>query len=540
MRKWRIEGWLDGELTGEVTAVDTGAEHSGGGVAVAGDSGDSGEHDVFEREPRWREFWDDTGEQASLRGDTGETEVLGEVSAAGAAAARVDELAGVSSRRLWAWACLIALLGVAARVGWYLYFENDFEWRLGPYGVEYLGQAVSYMQSAIGNPAAGSQAPAWREMLPPGYALFLAAVFQPFGAQEAFAQGDGPMMAVRVVQWLMLGGVTLMTFALARRVLFGWVALVPAVLVTISIAMVDLPSLLANETLLVFLLTAAVLLLVKANEAVGRDRVGLVLLAGLALSYAVLTQPRLVLVVPFAVVWLWRSQGARLGIALAVLALLLPAGWVVRNYAVFDRVVPVSPAGHASVYNDNVDPVGGTGTVERAAPPECPRTQLLTGAITQRFTWANCMRAAGVDEIAAHPADSALAVPDRIAALYSPWNPTRARGFYSTPHWDYHYLIPAATRSDDTFRRVDRTLNYVWVAGYILLVMLGVLVLWAEGPRSSARMIALPLIALPLIHLILHAENRFRVPFLPLALIAVTLGAMTAWDALRRDARPAR
>lgn len=543
MRKWRIEGWLDGELTGEITTVEAGSEQRGG-VAVAGDtdeSGISGEHDVFEREPRWREFWDDTGEREPLGGDTGETEVLGEAGEAGAGAAttaaRVDELAGVSSRRLWAWACVIALLGVAARVGWYLYFESDFEWRLGPYGMEYLGQAVSYMQGGIGNPEAGSQAPAWREMLPPGYALFLSGVFQPFGAQEAFAMGDGPMTAVRVVQWLMAGGVTLMTFALARRVLFGWVALVPAVLVTASIALVDLPSLLANETLLAFLLTAAVLLLVKANEAEGRDRVGLVVLAGLALSYAVLTQPRLVLVVPFAAVWLWRSVGARFGVALAILAVLLPAGWVVRNYAVFDRLVPVSPAGHASVYNDNVDPVGGTGTVERAAPPECPRSQLLSGALTQRFTWARCMQAAGFDEIAAHPADSALAVPDRFAALYSPWNPTRARGFYSTPHWDYHYLIPAETLSNETFKRVDRTLNYVWVAGYILLVLLGVLVLWAEGPRSGARIIALTLISLPLIHLVLHAENRFRVPFLPMAMIAVTLGAMTFWEALRRDSR---
>jgi hypothetical protein len=207
---------------------------------------------------------------------------------------------------------------------------------------------------------------------------------------------------------------------------------------------------------------------------------------------------------------------------------------------IFDRIVPISPYGHASVYTDNVEPVGGTGTVERAAPPECPRTQLLTGPVDQRFDWVDCMRSAGFEEIADHPGESAYAVPDRVAALFSPWNPTRARGEYATPHWDYHYLIPAQTLQDETFRRVDRALNYVWVGGFILLVVLGVWVLWAEGPRSSARMIALPLVALPLIHLVLHAENRFRLPFLPLALIALTLGAITAWDLLRRDIRGSR
>lgn len=538
MRKWRVQGWLDGELTGEITAIDSSADERGaGGVAVAGDSG---EHDVFEREPRWREFWEDTGEREAALGESGETEALpaaaGRAGVAEASAA-ADELAGVDARRLWTWAVLVALLGVAARAGWYFMFEDDFTWRLGPSGMEYLGQAVGYMQGALTDPAIGPAAPAWREMLPPGYGLFLAGIFQPFGAQEAFAQADGPMLAVRAVQWLLAGGVTLMTFALARRVLFGWAALAPAVLVTASMALVDLPSLLANETLLAFLLTACVLLLVKAREAeAGRDRVSLVLLAGILFSYMLITQPRLVLLLPLAAIWLGRSTRVRVGVAFAVLALLMPAGWMARNYALFDQVVPVSPTGHASVYTDNVDPVGGSGTDPYATPVECPRSQLLMGPIEQRFGWVSCMRREGFGQVAAHPDQSALAVPDRVAALASPWNPTRARGEYAVPHWDYHYLIPQATLADETFRRVDRTLNYVWVGGYILLVAVGLFVLWAEGPRSSARIIAWTVISLPLVHIVLHAENRFRVPFLPMAMIALTLGAMTAWEALRRDA----
>lgn len=520
MRKWRIEGWLDGELTGEITAVDT-------------DAPSAAPTQVFEEEPRWSEFWD-TGESTGEFESTGTTGE-GAPIAPPPPTASVEELAGISAKRLWTWACIVALLGVVARAAWYFNFQDEFAWRLGPDGMTHLNQAVGYMLGGIGNPEAGSLSPAYREFLPPGYPLFLSAIFQPFGSQEAYALGEGPLLAVRIVQWLMAGGLTLMTFALARRVLFGWAALVPAVLVTLSAGLLDLPNLLASETLLAFLLCGSLLLLVKAREIDGRDRGLLVLLAGLAFSYALLTQPRIVLLLPFAAIWLGRNLNVKFGAAFAIVALALPVGWIVRDYVLFDEFVPVSIAGQVAVYTDNVEPVGGSGTVARAAPAECPRTQLLVSPLEYRFNWARCMQAAGVDEIAAHPGDSALAVPDRVAALFSPWNPTRARGNYSVPHADYHYLVPAATRTDSTFRQIDRTLGYVWVAGYIALLIVGLATLLVEGPLSPARLIALPLLTLPLIHLVLHAENRFRLALLPFALIALTLGALTAWDALKPD-----
>ncbi|MBK5230320.1 MAG: hypothetical protein JJE27_04010, partial [Thermoleophilia bacterium] len=64
----------------------------------------------------------------------------------------------------------------------------------------------------------------------------------------------------------LVGATTWMTFALARRVLFGVTALLPPLILTASIALIDVPNLFADETLLAFLLTASVLLLVKAHE----------------------------------------------------------------------------------------------------------------------------------------------------------------------------------------------------------------------------------------------------------------------------------
>lgn len=532
MRKWRIEGWLDGELTGEITAVDI--DEQGRRVPV---SLETAEREVFGRPPRWQEFWEGapataTDETEVLRPSAFEDDWLPELGDDGAQLS-ASELVGVSAKRLWSWAIVIALLGVAARAFWYFKFQDEFGWRLGPQGMSYLGQAVAYMSGGITDGLAGNLPSAYREVAPPGYALFIAALMEPFGSQQAYLQADAPMMTVRVVQWLMAGGITLMTFALARRVLFGWSALVPAVLVTASVALVDLPSLLANETLLAFLVCATVLLLVKAGEHQGRARGWLVAASALTYSYALLVQPRVILLLPFAAFWIGRVARARAGVGFALIALLLPAGWIARDYVLFDEIVPISIAGQAALYQDNVMPIGGIGTESRAVPPQCPRSEIVTAPLAARFAWARCMQAAGIDQIIAHPAKSAQAVPDRIAALYSPWNPTRARGQYATPHWDYHYLVPLATRQDTTFMKVDRILNYIWVGGFIALVLLGIGSLWVEGPLSSARMIALPLLTLPLVHLFWHGENRFRLAFLPMALIAVTLGAIAAAEVLR-------
>ncbi|MBJ7348807.1 MAG: hypothetical protein JHC87_09590, partial [Thermoleophilaceae bacterium] len=468
MRKWRIEGWLDGELTGEISAVDI--DEQGRRVPV---SLETAEREVFGRPPRWQEFWEGaptaaTDETEVLRPSAFEDDWLPELDAESQQLS-ASELVGVSAKRLWAWAFVLALLGIGARMFWYFQFQDEFAWRLGPQGMSYLGQAVAYMSGGITDGLAGNLPSAYREVAPPGYALFIAALMEPFGAHQAYLQSDAPLMTVRAVQWLMAGGITLMTFALARRVLFGWSALVPAALVTASVALVDLPSLLANETLLAFLVCAAVLLLVKAGENQGRARGWLVTASALTYSYAVLVQPRVILLLPFAAFWIGRVARARAGVGFVLLALLLPAGWVARDYVLFDEIVPISIAGQAALYQDNVMPIGGIGTEARAVPPECPRSQIVTAPVAARFAWARCMQTAGIDQILAHPAKSAQAVPDRIAALFSPWNPTRARGQYATPHWDYHYLVPIATRRDTTFMKVDRILNYIWVGGFIAL-----------------------------------------------------------------------
>ncbi|HEV7918928.1 MAG TPA: hypothetical protein VGO97_05055 [Solirubrobacterales bacterium] len=447
----------------------------------------------------------------------------------GARAKQRDPLA----RRLWTYAILITLLGIAARAAWYINFKEDFFFRLGPDGSTYLTQAESYLAGAITDPDASVLSSIYREVFPPGYPLFLAGILKLFPAADVLGQREYVLATVRVVQWALAGATTLMTFALARRVLFGYSALIPPLIVTASIAMTDFPNLFAYETLLAFLLTGSLLLLVKAKEdQSGRNTQVFILLAGLAFSYGVIVQPRILIALPFIVIWSARAFNRRSALLLLIAGLLLPAGWVARNYAVFHEFVPISINGQASVYLDNVDPVGGDGFTPRAAPLECPRSELMSPELSRHFEWARCMQAAGFNEIIEHPGANARAIPDRLAALISPWNATQARGAYNSGVWDYHDVVPAKTREGPTFKAIDETALIVWLAIYSILIIAGVATLWVEGPASIARLIAIPLLTLPVVHLIFHAENRFRVPLLPIIAIASTLGLLNIAELL--------
>ncbi|MBI5309645.1 MAG: hypothetical protein HZB14_01250 [Actinobacteria bacterium] len=500
-----------------------------------------------------------------------------------------------SSRELWLIAGLLALLGLAGRIAWYKHYNDALFLRVGPDGMTYFNQAVDQMREIYGVSGGEPVAAVYRDYLPPGYPLFLATLWKLVPLHGVIGEREfwiAAVRAARVAQWLLAAGVTLMTFALARRVLFGYSALLPPLLITASIAMVDVPNLLAAETLLAFLLTATVLLLVKARENAvqaerraaaereraatrgepieetvvlddlddfepldeaedqsrwaaldeppsaesGRDWTGLcVLLAGFGLSYAVLVQPRFALLIPFAAAWTLRALPKGQTAVFVVVALLLPGGWIARDYAEQSRILPLSIGAQAAVYEDNVDPIGGDGTSGGAAPPACPRVMLASGDDAERQEWADCMLTQGIDQITAHPRDSLAAVGDRLAAMLSPWNSDYARGPYSSDLFSYPELVPRATLDDPAYATTRDWLNVLWILIYAALLLAGALAMWAEGPGSDARLMTLPLISLPIATFVYHGENLHRLPLLPLVTIAISLGLLHLGERLLRN-----
>lgn len=115
-----------------------------------------------------------------------------------------------------------------------------------------------------------------------------------------------------------------------------------------------------KELLVAFLLPAAILAYIEAARARGRGRRGLSLLvlSGLCLGYAGLTQPATLL---FGIILpgydvLARAPGRealfRLGVA-GLIAVMTVMPWTVRNYLIHDAFIPVNTAGGIVFYSAN-------------------------------------------------------------------------------------------------------------------------------------------------------------------------------------------
>ena len=55
-----------------------------------------------------------------------------------------------------------------------------------------------------------------------------------------------------------------------------------------------------------------------------------------------------------------------------------------------------------------------------------------------------------------------------------------------------------------------------------------------KEPGSPARLMAMPMIALPIALLAYHGENLHRLPLLPFISISITLGMLSLVEALKR------
>lgn len=115
-----------------------------------------------------------------------------------------------------------------------------------------------------------------------------------------------------------------------------------------------------KELLVAFLLPAAILAYVEAARARGSGRQGLsfLVLSGLCLGYAGLTQPATLLfgiILPgFDVMARARGRDAlfRLGIV-GFIAVMVVIPWTVRNYLIHDAFIPVNTAGGIVFYSAN-------------------------------------------------------------------------------------------------------------------------------------------------------------------------------------------
>jgi len=179
---------------------------------------------------------------------------------------------------------------------------------------------------------------------PPGYSLFLSTVYWPTGRS---------LGAVRMVQAVLDAITCLMVYVLARRMFGARVALIATGFSIFSLGQIYASRLILAETLVTFLLVLAVLLL---HKGLARPNRFALVGAGVVFGLGTLTKGT-VLLSPFLVGWvIWRASQNNARAALrqwAVVILcfgltLLP--WIVRNYFVHNRFVPVTTKVGRNVY----------------------------------------------------------------------------------------------------------------------------------------------------------------------------------------------
>jgi len=383
--------------------------------------------------------------------------------------------------RLWGWCAFIVLVGIAARVVWFMEFEYEL-----PFAIE-NSPGNGHLWALVVSLSEG--APSSFELtraFGPGYGGLVRGLRELAGGSGASAHAL--MLNLLVVQTGLIALATLLTFALSRRVLFGFTALVPPILVTMSIALIELPGGLAPQIPLMFLVILGIwqvtILREKLPNGTNPKLVLLTISAGFTLGAAILFNPAVLLLVPFVLWWAFRGLGSDHAVLLLVAVVLLPASW----FAVI-------------------------------------QTQTANGIPTDQAS-------AWIQQDAGNLPDSLETLGNRVYSIATPWNARFARGTYSSTNWNYEWILPLSVRSDSNYQAITRGLVAVFMITSVVLILLGLLALFAEGAGSAARLLALPVVTLPFATILSADGNTLRIAALPFLMIALTLG--WAWIDERR------
>lgn len=245
------------------------------------------------------------GKQSSARGEHSHVD----------AADSPRALDSATPQKLWIYAVLIALVGVVLRWWWYVEFQD------GVVAFDFGRADWAFWEQSVGQADAGPYAAG--ELLTPVAG----------DSMRLVSELTSRAQVIEVWAWIqnaMIAVTTLATFAISRRVLFGWVALVPALLLTLNPPLAELASWPSEYVLLMSFMAWAVLLLCIAQEQAAREAADrrialLVVVAGLLIGLAVLTHLAAWLFLLPVLWWAFRGIDRSWGVVLVLAALLLPA-----------------------------------------------------------------------------------------------------------------------------------------------------------------------------------------------------------------------
>ena len=392
---------------------------------------------------------------------------------------------------------LLAVLGLALRVAYVLLTEGgplrgdapeyDLSARLAADGMWF------YTDRPYGIVHEGM----WKA---PVYPAFLGVVYEVFGPSPT---------AAALIQALLGPVVTVLVWALARRLFDTQVALVSAAVATFY------PNLWLWQVEMLpegFALPLALIVMILVLERdPSRPRAAVV---GAVMGFSLLVRPTQFFLFALVLAAWWIAAGARRGLALTALSILVAglvvAPWTVRNYLVADDFIPISMQDAAAygtfndeAANDSRLPYAWRAFTARERDLFDPRTPLPDGELRR------ALQRRAADYIADHPFSL-------LEAFY--WN-----GLSRT--WDIRR--PAHVLNEADFENRSRSITAVGLGIYWLTLGLA---LWGMWKWRRRRSLVIPLLAAALAGSVVFttvAFSRYRQPLEPVLVILAVAAALS-------------
>ena len=340
----------------------------------------------------------------------------------------------------------------------------------------------------------------------PGFPFFIAAVYLLCGVHP---------FAVLIVQCLLGAATCGLVGLLARRLAGERAGLIAAALTAFYPYGVYYCAFFLRETLVCFLFSAALLLLLRFLD---EPRPAAALAAGLVSGLCAVTFSSWLLItgaLALAAAGL-ALRRARLAAALLLAAwALFPGAWTLRNYAVFGRFIPGSTLAGFNFYTALIVPEDLRGTpreieIEQADPKWSAAQGLLPYYLMDDGRQQEAFMKAAKEHIRAHPGQYLAHVVRQAAKLWR---------FYPYPRQYPHSY------------RLIKTASLLSDGWLIPLGLLGLVLFWRRS--GDARFYAIVLLLGTGVYALVSAIVRYRLPMmLPLiALSAATLAK--AWERRR-------
>jgi len=195
----------------------------------------------------------------------------------------------------------------------------------------------------------------------PLYTYFLAGAYKFLPAGERY-------LVIMLFQAVLASFVPVFSYLIARRVFSPRVAALAGIFVALNYFLAITPTYIGHSTFHVFLLSAAVLVLLRVKADYGFANA---LLCGALFGLTALTKTSVLFFLVVAGVWLlWRGRASfarrfACVVIVAIVAAAVITPWTVRNYRVFGRFVPISSGGGLNFWmGNNPAATGGDHTAD--------------------------------------------------------------------------------------------------------------------------------------------------------------------------------